>query len=82
MTPVRLLAEDYYSTTTYTYVENNLIGYIDPTGMYKVDANGNISIDDADEIENFVKFLNSNQGATYKDIEKEFSVLARDIPMN
>ncbi|WP_409456445.1 hypothetical protein [Sphingobacterium sp.] len=65
------LAEDYESTTPYAYVENNPIGYIDPTGMYKVDANGNITIDDRDEIENFVRFLNSNQGATYKDVATE-----------
>lgn len=65
------LAEDYESTTPYAYVENNSIGYIDPTGMYTVDANGNITIDDRDEIENFVSFLNSNQGATYKDVATE-----------
>ncbi|WP_454880734.1 DUF6443 domain-containing protein [Sphingobacterium detergens] len=65
------LAAEYCSTSPYTYVENNPIGYIDPTGMYKVDANGNITIDDKDEIGNFVKFLNSNQGATYKDVATE-----------
>jgi len=65
------LAGDYESTTPYAYVENNPLGFIDPTGMYKVDANGNIKIDDKDEIENFVKFLNSNQGASYKDVATE-----------
>lgn len=65
------MAEDYYSTAPYTYVDNNPVGYVDPTGMYKVDANGNITIDDSDEIEHFIKFLNSNQGATYKDVASE-----------
>lgn len=65
------LAEDYESITPYAYVDNNPIGYFDPTGMYKVDANGNITIDDRDEIETFVSFLNSNQSAKYKDVAAE-----------
>lgn len=36
-----------------------------------MDANGNITIDDREDIEHFVRFLNSNQGATYKDVASE-----------
>ena len=35
--------------------------------MYKVDANGNISITDQDEIEKFLGFLNSNPNAGFKE---------------
>src|SRR5690606_2979029 len=35
--------------------------------MYKVDANGNISITDQDEIERFLGFLNSNPNAGFKE---------------
>lgn len=34
------LAEMYSPSSPYTYVENNPIGFTDPTGMYKVDAKG------------------------------------------
>jgi len=64
---VDTLAEVYESTTPYSYVENNPLSFSDPTGMYKVDAKGNISITNEDEIEKFLGFLNSNPNAGYKE---------------
>src|SRR5690606_39888946 len=61
------LAEVYSSYSPYAYVENSPINFTDPTGMYKVDANGNISITDQDEIERFLGFLNSNPNAGFKE---------------
>src|SRR5690606_32108658 len=61
------LAEVYSSYSPYAYVENSPINFTDPTGMYKVDANGNISMTDQDEIERFLGFLNSNPNAGFKE---------------
>lgn len=61
------LSEDYESTTPYAYVENNPIGFIDPTGMYKVDANGNISITDRNEIEMFLNYQKASPNSGYQN---------------
>ncbi|WP_257667406.1 RHS repeat domain-containing protein [Parapedobacter tibetensis] len=62
------LAEMYSSFTPYTYVGNNPILYYDPNGMYRVDANGNITIDDPDEISSFMSYMNSNSNVSISDM--------------
>lgn len=58
----------YSSYSPYAYVGNDPILFHDPNGMYRVDANGNITIDDPDEISSFFNYLNNNSGASINDM--------------
>jgi RHS repeat-associated protein len=62
------LAELAFDQTPYRYAYNNPIFYKDPSGLYEVDANGNIKITDADEIKKFMGYLNHNQKASVNDM--------------
>ena len=62
------LAEMYSSYSPYAYVGNDPILFHDPNGMYRVDANGNITIDDPDEISSFFNYLNNSSGASINDM--------------
>ncbi|MFZ4863216.1 hypothetical protein ACL9RF_13650 [Sphingobacterium sp. Mn56C] len=62
------LAEVYSSYSPYAYVGNDPILFHDPNGMYRVDANGNITIDDPDEISSFFNYLNNSSGASINDM--------------
>jgi len=62
------LAEVYSSYSPYAYVGNDPILFHDPNGMYRVDANGNITIDDPDEISSFFNYLNNSGGASINDM--------------
>jgi RHS repeat-associated protein len=67
MNPDRL-AELAFDQTPYRYAYNNPIFFKDPSGLYEVDANGNIKITDTDEIKKFMGYLNHNQKATTNDM--------------
>lgn len=62
------MAEMYSSYSPYAYVGNDPILFHDPNGMYRVDANGNITIDDSEEISSFFNYLNNNTGASISDM--------------
>ncbi|WP_244927454.1 RHS repeat domain-containing protein [Sphingobacterium alkalisoli] len=62
------LAEMYSSYSPYAYVGNDPILFHDPNGMYRVDAKGNITIDDPDEISSFFNYLNNSSGASINDM--------------
>lgn len=62
------LAEMYSSHSPYAYVGNDPILFHDPNGMYRVDTNGNIIIDNPDEISSFFNYLNKSSGASINDM--------------
>ncbi|WP_437920408.1 DUF6443 domain-containing protein [Sphingobacterium sp. LRF_L2] len=53
------LAEVYSMYSPYAYVGNDPISFADPTGMYRVDAAGNINITDPDEIAKALGYISS-----------------------
>ena len=79
-----LLSELRYDSTPYRFANNNPIFYKDPTGLYEVDANGNIKITDAGEISNFMSYLNHNSGANVNNmfsyITNPDNGFAQDLP--
>ncbi|MDU1893131.1 MAG: hypothetical protein E6767_20835, partial [Dysgonomonas sp.] len=73
-TTVDPLAEKYYSWSPYTYVMNNPLKYIDPTGMAPVyDENGNLIGTTEDGLQGdaiFMNVKNFTQGMSNKDASK------------
>lgn len=65
------MSEMYSSYSPYAYVGNDPILFHDPNGMYRVDANGNITIDDPDEISSFFNYLNNSSGASINDMSNQ-----------
>lgn len=57
--------------TSYRFAFNNPVYWSDPSGLYEVDKNGNIKITDADEIKNFMSYLNNNKGASVQKMSDE-----------
>jgi hypothetical protein len=66
---IDVLSELAPSLSPYRFAFNNPIFFSDPTGLYKIDKNGNINITNPNEIKTMLGFLNHNQGASVKDIE-------------
>ena len=64
---IDVMAEGYASYSPYAYVGNNPILFNDPTGMYKVDANSNLTINSPEEISSFLYYLQNNKDATISD---------------
>src|SRR5690606_23386959 len=62
------LSELAYSQTPYRYGFNNPIHWSDASGLYEIDANGNIHISDPYEINLFYNYLNHNPYADYNSI--------------
>ena len=62
------MAEMYSLYSPYAYVGNDPILFHDPNGMYRVDANGNITIDDPDEISSFFDYMKTNAGVSISDM--------------
>lgn len=62
------MAEMYSSFSPYAYVGNDPILFHDPNGMYRVDASGNITIDDPNEISNSLNYTNNNREASINDM--------------
>ncbi|NDW19461.1 RHS repeat-associated core domain-containing protein [Dysgonomonas sp. 216] len=53
------LAEKYYSTSPYAYCLNNPLKYIDPTGMWIKDKDGNLVAENGDSDKTLAKYLNT-----------------------
>ncbi|WKW46709.1 RHS repeat-associated core domain-containing protein [Myroides sp. JBRI-B21084] len=67
------LSELAYNHTPYRYGYNNPIFWSDPTGLYELDANGNISVSDPYEIGLLFNYLNHNSNTSYKSIAEFMS---------
>ncbi len=67
------LSELAYNHTPYRYGYNNPIFWSDATGLYEIDANGNISVSDPDEIKRLYNYLNHNPSANYYSIAEFMS---------
>ena|GEM_PF-6492335 len=62
------LAEAYADYSPYNYVGNDPVLFQDPTGMYRVDGAGTITIDDPTEIANFIDYVKNNNGTSASDM--------------
>ena len=67
------LSELAYDYTPYRYGYNNPIFWSDATGLYEIDANGNISVSDPNEIKRLYNYLNHNPSANYYSIAEFMS---------
>ncbi len=65
-----VLAELSHSITPYRFAYNNPIFFSDPTGLYEVDGNGNITITDKKEIKMFTEYLKNNQKASVNEMSE------------
>ena len=64
------LAELAPSISPFRFAFNNPVYWSDPSGLYEVDKNGNISITDEEEVKKFMSYLNNNSNASVDDMSE------------
>jgi RHS repeat-associated protein len=65
-----VFSELSHSITPYRFAYNNPVFFSDPTGLYEVDGNGNITITDKKEIAMFTDYLKNNQKASVSEMSE------------
>ncbi|WP_170149000.1 DUF6443 domain-containing protein [Chryseobacterium defluvii] len=70
-TGIDALSESYNNHTPYHFALNNPVNYSDPTGMYSVDANGNISTSNSVEIDALMNYF--KKGNKVSSVDKYVS---------
>jgi RHS repeat-associated protein len=67
---IDVFSELSHSITPYRFAYNNPVFFSDPTGLYEVDGNGNITITDKKEIAMFTDYLKNNQKASVNEMSE------------
>jgi hypothetical protein len=65
-----VFSELSYSMTPYRFAYNNPVFFSDPTGLYEVKGNGDITITDKEEIAKFAAYLKNNQKASVGELSE------------
>ncbi len=75
------LAESYADQSPFHFAHNNPVSFSDPSGMYSMDANGNISTSNQGEINDLFGYFRS--GGKVGGVSRFMSAsdsFARDLP--